>query len=93
MTEHRPSVAERLFALRCSEASVSCNRSSEQDDGGWDYIVQYPVDLADRRPRDEQPTGSTAFVQVKSTGKPPYKVQLGAVSLIRTALYTMHLGL
>ncbi len=85
MTEHRPSVAERLFALRCSEASVSCNRSSEQDDGGWDYIVQYPVDLADQRPRDEQPTGSTAFVQVKSTGKPPYRVQLKLSNALRMA--------
>lgn len=85
MTEHRPSVAERLFALRCSEAGVSCNRSSEQDDGGWDYIVQYPADLTDRRPRDEQASGATVFVQVKSTGKPPYKVQLKLSNALRMA--------
>lgn len=85
MPEQLPKVAERLFALLCSEAGVICNRSSDEDEAGWDYVVHFPPDPNDARPKDEQAGAETAFVQVKSTADAPATVQLKVSNALRMA--------
>ena len=85
MSERLPKVAERLFALLCGEAGVTCNKSSDEDNVGWDYFIHFPPDPTDSRPKDEQPGPETAYVQVKSTGAAPFVVQLKLSNALRMA--------
>ncbi len=80
-----PIVAERYFALLCGEAGVTCNDSSAEDNAGWDYIVQFPCDPGDQRPKDEQAAAETCFVQVKSTDAAPFAVNLKLSNALRMA--------
>ena len=85
MSGSLPTIAERYFALLCGEAGVTCNRSSDEDNAGWDYVIHFPHDLNDNRPKDEQPAPETAFVQVKSTNSAPFAVQLKLSNALRMA--------
>lgn len=86
MSDTLPKVAERLFALLCGEVpGLTCNRSSDEDNAAWDYVVHFPPDPRDSRPRDEQPGRETAFVQVKSTDAAPFVVQLKLSNALRMA--------
>lgn len=85
MSESLPKIAERLFALRCGEAGVTCNRSSDEDNAGWDYVIHFPANPTDSRSRDEQPGAETAFVQIKSTYTAPLVVQLKLSNALRMA--------
>lgn len=75
VSDNLPVVAERLFALLCGEAGVICSKSDE-DKAGWDYVLNFPPEASDSRPRDEQPGMETAFVQVKSTTRAVLSVPL-----------------
>src|SRR5713101_5513625 len=57
--------AETSFASLCAEAGALCNESQE-DENGWDCLVEFPADLA-IGPADTHPPAERAFVQVKST--------------------------
>ncbi len=57
--------AETSFASLCAAAGVLCNESQE-DENGWDYLVEFPADVA-VGPVDTHPPAKQAFVQVKST--------------------------
>lgn len=70
MIQRLPQFAEHHFALLCAEGGVVCNPSL-QDEGGWDFFIQFPTRSRPRRPADLQPTGPEALVQVKSTRGDP----------------------
>jgi hypothetical protein len=57
--------AETRFANLCASSGALCHESQE-DENGWDYLVEFPEDVASG-PADTQPPGKQAFVQVKST--------------------------
>ena len=63
--------AQNLFKLLCSQARVTCN-SSQEDDHGWDFIIELtPLQDTDK-PADKTPGVKKALIQVKSThGKTP----------------------
>ncbi|MBN9603021.1 MAG: hypothetical protein J0G33_08820 [Afipia felis] len=60
-----PRFAETNFASLCAKAGALCHESQE-DENGWDYLVEYPDDAASSSP-DTRPPAKRAFVQVKST--------------------------
>jgi hypothetical protein len=70
MIERLPQFAERHFASLCAAAGVVCNRS-EEDELGWDFLLQFPARRTPGRPADMEPAGPEAFVQVKSTRSRP----------------------
>lgn len=69
--------AEKLFNLLCSKAKITCNRS-EEDDHGWDFIVEVPLLASERLPADLAGEIRKCEVQVKAseTGKPVAKLSL-----------------
>ena len=58
--------AQDEFKLLCSQASLTCNPSSE-DDHGWDFIVEIPAPSTHDLPADKVPAPKQVLVQVKST--------------------------
>ena len=58
--------AQRKFSWLCSEASLTCN-GSEEDDHGWDFIVEIPAPSTHDLPADKVPAPKQVLVQVKST--------------------------
>jgi len=70
MIDRLPQFAERHFASLCAAAGVVCNRS-EEDELGWDFLLQFPARRTPGRPADMEPAGPEAFVQVKSTRSAP----------------------
>ena len=63
--------AQDEFKLLCSQAEVTCNKSSE-DDHGWDFIIELTPQRESGLPADKLPGPKQVLVQVKSTqGKLP----------------------
>lgn len=63
--------AQNHFKLLCSRARVTCN-SSQEDDHGWDFIVELTPPQDADKPADKTPGVKKALIQVKSTyGKTP----------------------
>ena len=63
--------AQNLFKLLCSQARVTCN-SSQEDDHGWDFIIELTPPQDTDKPADKTPGVKKALIQVKSTyGKAP----------------------
>ena len=58
--------AQRKFSWLCSEARLTCN-GSEEDDHGWDFIVEIPAPSTHDLPADKVPALKQVLVQVKST--------------------------
>ena len=58
--------AQDEFKLLCSLSGLTCNRSDE-DDHGWDFIVEFPASADTRQPLDKAPGPRQALIQVKST--------------------------
>ena len=58
--------AQDEFKLLCSLSEVTCNPSNE-DDHGWDFIIEFLPPKEDSQPLDKIPGPRQAFVQVKST--------------------------
>ena len=67
MSQRMGRAAEDAFKLLCSLAEITCNRSDE-DDFGWDFIVEIPLRAPAGTPLDKWPGAVPVFVQVKSTG-------------------------
>ena len=66
MNQRRGRAAEAQFEFLCTTAGITCN-GSEQDDYGWDFLVEIPMSAAEGSPADKWPPPRCAFVQVKST--------------------------
>lgn len=60
-----PRFAETNFASLCAKTGALCHQSQE-DENGWDYLVEFPEDVASGSP-DMRTPAKRAFVQVKST--------------------------
>ena len=67
MSQRMGRAAEDAFKHLCSRAEITCNRSDE-DDFGWDFIVEIPLRPPVGTPLDKWPGAVPVFVQVKSTG-------------------------
>lgn len=69
--------AEKHFSLLCSQARITCNRSDE-DDHGWDFIVEVPMLTADALSADLVGEVRKCEVQVKGPqkAKPVVKLSL-----------------
>lgn len=77
-----PQFAEHHFASLCATAGVVCN-ASDQDECGWDFFLQYPIDVDPKRPADMQPDGPEALVQVKSTRNGPLVARMKLSNALR----------
>lgn len=78
-----PKYAERFFAAQVSDFDALCHRV-EEDETGWDYLVEFPADPFDG-PADQQPAPKRAFVQIKSRQSRPLKVGFSLSNLRRAA--------
>jgi hypothetical protein len=87
MIKRLPQFAEHHFASLCASAGVVCN-SSDQDECGWDFFLQYPAQRSSNRPADMQPAGSEALVQVKSTRNHPLIARMKLSNALRMAQAT-----
>ena len=58
--------AQDEFKLLCSLSGLTCNRSDE-DDHGWDFIIEFPPPSDTYQPLDKIAGPRQALVQVKST--------------------------
>lgn len=61
-------VAEKKFSQACSEAGITCNKS-EEDDHGWDFILDITSPVDPNKLLSEQIAPRQALVQVKSTAQ------------------------
>lgn len=57
---------EKIFSLLCSRRQVTCNKA-EEDDRGWDFILNFPPPPIIKVPIDQRSVGATALVQIKAT--------------------------
>ena len=67
MSQRLGRAAEDEFKLQCSTVGITCNPSQE-DDHGWDFIVEIPASASAETPYDQAPATKAALVQVKCTG-------------------------
>ena len=66
MSYHTGRPAQDEFKLLCSLSGLTCNRSDE-DDHGWDFMVEFPPPADTSQPLDKVAGTRQALVQVKST--------------------------
>ena len=66
MNQRRGRPAEAQFEFLCATAGITCN-PSEQDDYGWDFLLEIPMIAAEGAPADKWLPPRSAFVQIKST--------------------------
>lgn len=57
--------AEKKFSILCSEGGITANKSDE-DDTGWDYLLEFPQAAVKGLPPDLQKIELSARAQVKS---------------------------
>lgn len=60
-------IGEQQFRLLCARADLSCNKSIDVDDMGWDFIVEFPMSSADPALPLDQRLNTSAKVQLKTT--------------------------
>lgn len=60
--------AEKHFSLLCSQANITCNKS-EEDDHGWDFIVEVPMPVNVIQSADLTGEIRKCEVQVKASEK------------------------
>ncbi len=80
-------IGEKTFSAACSKLGITCNSSTE-DDNGWDFLIEWPSQ-AHRGSADTAPDRFRALVQVKTTKskKPVANLKLSAaLSLTKAAL-------
>lgn len=77
MDQRKGRPAEKHFSLLCSQAKITCNKS-EEDDHGWDFIVEVPMPTPAMRSADLVGEVRKCEVQVKAseTGTPVVKLSL-----------------
>lgn len=59
-------MGEYFFGIWCASVNLTAN-SSEVDETGWDFVVEFPSVSNDKLPRDILPAPIECKVQVKST--------------------------
>ncbi len=77
---------EKRFGVLCSDAGVTCNPSTE-DDNGWDHVVEFPHEPVPGTPADMQVRTPATFVQTKSHEADGLRVTMklsNAVSLAKS---------
>lgn len=84
MTQRIGRPAEKTFSLLCSEGGVTCNKSDE-DDHGWDFVVDIPQDIPEGFPADYGGKVVQALVQVKSMPASSRSVRLKASNALHFA--------
>lgn len=57
---------EREFARICADAGIICQKV-EEDESGWDYLIEFPTSDITGPGAEDQTGGVHAYVQVKST--------------------------
>lgn len=77
-------IGEKEFSLMCTRARVVCNKSDE-DERGWDYLIQYPETPNPRRPLDLRKAPHAALVQVKATQTSDLSVEVSLSNALRMA--------
>jgi hypothetical protein len=76
-------MGEDTLALLCSAEDVVANRV-EDDQRGWDFLLQWPLPPSDLSP-DLRPTPLSCFVQVKSRNRPVKSWKLKLSNALRYA--------
>lgn len=79
-------IGEREFEALCERAGLYCNKSAT-DVMGWDFIVEFPMELSGRPslPLDQRPINA-ARVQLKSTlGRTGNRIRLSLSAIDRLA--------
>ena len=66
MTQRSGRAAQNRFTLLCSQHDITCN-SANEDDFGWDYILDIPPATTHAIAADRTPLIRQALVQIKST--------------------------
>jgi hypothetical protein len=87
MSKHNQMIGrrgEKLFSLLCSEADVTCNKSSE-DDFGWDMAIEFPSKPRLAVALDMQSGPVAALVQVKTTEGATRSVSISLANALRYA--------
>ncbi|MGY4398827.1 hypothetical protein ACVWZA_004037 [Sphingomonas sp. UYAg733] len=87
MSKHNQMIGrrgEKLFSLLCSEADVTCNKSSE-DDFGWDMAIEFPPRPQPAIALDMQRGPVAALVQVKATEGADRSVAINLANALRYA--------
>ncbi|WP_404294196.1 YfbU family protein (plasmid) [Microvirga sp. RSM25] len=79
-----PRVAEYQFAQMCAEFGATSNKSQE-DETGWDYIVEFPPTEAVGLPADMRPASRSCLVQIKSTTTGQFSCRLKLSNALRFA--------
>lgn len=77
---------EKAFSFLCSRKGVTCNQPQE-DDHGWDHVVEFPHLPAPQISADLQPMVPAVFVQTKSHESDGLEVRMklsNAMKLIRS---------
>ena len=75
MTQRAGRPAEKKFELLCSQHDITCN-SSNQDDFGWDFVLDIPDMTTHTIAADTTPPTRQALVQIKSTTSNNLRVRL-----------------
>lgn len=75
MDQRQGRPAEKLFSLLCSQVNITCNKSDE-DDHGWDFIVEVPMSHSDRLPADKVGQIRKIEVQIKDSNTSHPKAKL-----------------
>lgn len=75
---------EKRFEMLCSDANVTCNRSTE-DDYGWDKLIEFQARTIPFLAIDMQPEHVMAAVQVKTTETASRSISLSLSNALRYA--------
>ena len=75
---------ERRFATLCADYGAVCNKP-EEDESGWDAIVDLPARPVPGLPADLQSATPALLVQVKSHEKPVLRIQLKLSNALKFA--------
>jgi len=81
-TRNVGSEGENYFDGLCSNAGITANPSTK-DKYGWDYIVEFPIEISPSETMDQKSAPIECKVQVKSTEKRDKKLQVKASVLYR----------
>lgn len=75
-------MGERFFGIWCDSVDITAN-SSEVDETGWDFFIEFPYEPSNSLPRDMLPAPIECRVQVKSTDQGRKKESITVSNLRR----------
>lgn len=86
MARFQGRTGEKAFSLLCSRAQITCNPSQE-DDHGWDFLVEFPQRRVSGVPADLQWHIPAALIQVKTKTGTGLSIRMklsNALNLVRS---------